>query len=223
MAGTTTNYSLPYPEPTDLVADYPALGQDLAEDLDTILAAKGDIAGETWTGTHNFAGATVTGIPSGLAFIDGAAPSSAASVSFDNCFSATYQNYLITWDLTTSASVEVLMRFRASSTDDTSSNYKMTHNRTSGSGGVDLSETIAYIPIGFTGDTVRRIGTMTVFGPYDASATFFMDQNYSACGTPNTGITGGRLDVAASKDGFTIYPVSGNITGIVRVYGIANA
>lgn len=40
MAGTTTNYSLPYPESTDLVASYPALGQDLAEDLDTILAAK---------------------------------------------------------------------------------------------------------------------------------------------------------------------------------------
>lgn len=42
MAGTTTNYSLPYPESTDLVASYPALGQDLAEDLDTILAAKLD-------------------------------------------------------------------------------------------------------------------------------------------------------------------------------------
>lgn len=39
MAGTTTNFSLPYPEPSDLVANYPALGQSLAEDLDDILSA----------------------------------------------------------------------------------------------------------------------------------------------------------------------------------------
>lgn len=40
MAGATPIYSLPYPEPSDLVANYPALGQDLAEDLDGILASK---------------------------------------------------------------------------------------------------------------------------------------------------------------------------------------
>jgi hypothetical protein len=44
MAGATPNYSLPYPEPSDLVANYPALGQDLAEDLDDILATKLDEA-----------------------------------------------------------------------------------------------------------------------------------------------------------------------------------
>ena len=45
MAGATPIYSLPYPEPSDLVANYPALGQDLAEDLDGILASKLDLAG----------------------------------------------------------------------------------------------------------------------------------------------------------------------------------
>lgn len=40
MPGTTPIYGLPYPESTDLVANYPALGQDLAEDLDSILNGK---------------------------------------------------------------------------------------------------------------------------------------------------------------------------------------
>lgn len=40
MAGTTPIYGLPYPQSSDLVSAYPALGQDLATDLDGILAAK---------------------------------------------------------------------------------------------------------------------------------------------------------------------------------------
>lgn len=34
MAGSTPIYGLPYPEPSDLVANYPALGENLAEKLD---------------------------------------------------------------------------------------------------------------------------------------------------------------------------------------------
>ena len=45
MAGTTPIYGLPYPQSSDLVSAYPALGQDLAEDLDGILASKLDKAG----------------------------------------------------------------------------------------------------------------------------------------------------------------------------------
>jgi len=37
MPGTTPVYGFPYPEPTDLVADYPALGQQLAEDIEDVL------------------------------------------------------------------------------------------------------------------------------------------------------------------------------------------
>ena len=40
MAGTTPIYGFPYPESSDLVANYPALGQNLAEDVETELAAQ---------------------------------------------------------------------------------------------------------------------------------------------------------------------------------------
>ena len=52
MAGTTPIYGLPYPQSSDLVSAYPALGQDLAEDLDGILAAKlGTLSVNAQTGT----------------------------------------------------------------------------------------------------------------------------------------------------------------------------
>jgi hypothetical protein len=37
MAGSTPIYGFPYPQPSDLVANYPALGQQLAEDVETEL------------------------------------------------------------------------------------------------------------------------------------------------------------------------------------------
>lgn len=39
MAGSTPIYGFPYPESSDLVANYPALGQDLAEDIESVLSA----------------------------------------------------------------------------------------------------------------------------------------------------------------------------------------
>jgi hypothetical protein len=41
--GTTPIYGFPYPDPSDLVANYPALGQQLAEDVETEIAAASKI------------------------------------------------------------------------------------------------------------------------------------------------------------------------------------
>lgn len=45
MTGYTPIYNLPYPQPSDLVSAYPGTGQDLAEEVETVLAAKLPIAG----------------------------------------------------------------------------------------------------------------------------------------------------------------------------------
>jgi hypothetical protein len=39
--GTTPVFGFPYPDPSDLVANYPALGQQLAEDVETEILASG--------------------------------------------------------------------------------------------------------------------------------------------------------------------------------------
>jgi hypothetical protein len=38
--GTTPIYGFPYPDPSDLVANYPALGQQLAEDVEDVIDAR---------------------------------------------------------------------------------------------------------------------------------------------------------------------------------------
>lgn len=40
MTGYTPIYNLPYPQASDLVSAYPGTGQDLAEEVETVLAAK---------------------------------------------------------------------------------------------------------------------------------------------------------------------------------------
>lgn len=43
MPGSTPIYGFPYPDPSDLVANYPALGQQLAEDVEDEIAASSTI------------------------------------------------------------------------------------------------------------------------------------------------------------------------------------
>ena len=45
MTGYTPIYNLPYPQASDLVSAYPGTGQDLAEEVETVLAAKLGISG----------------------------------------------------------------------------------------------------------------------------------------------------------------------------------
>ena len=40
MPGATPIYGFPYPDPSDLVANYPALGQQLAEDVEDVIDAR---------------------------------------------------------------------------------------------------------------------------------------------------------------------------------------
>jgi hypothetical protein len=61
MPGTTPIYGFPYPEPTDLVADYPALGQQLAEDVETEIAAASVIKQVVTTNRTDTFSASVSG------------------------------------------------------------------------------------------------------------------------------------------------------------------
>ena len=64
----------------------PATGGDESIELSTALAAKGDVTGETWTGTHDFTGATVTGAGGGKVLqviaANYATPTATTSTSF---------------------------------------------------------------------------------------------------------------------------------------------
>lgn len=224
MAGTTPNYGLPYPQSSDLVSAYPALGQDLATDLDGILAAKAPTASPTFTGTVDFTGATVTGLASaGLTLITAQTFSAASTVSVNNCFSATYDYYLMLIDGVASSDNAIGFRMRVSGSDATGANYneqRVNVNNTTFFGNQTTGATFAHIGAFGTGNpnTIRA----DIYNPYLTKPTSIF----------GAGVYGNALEMRAahhtlstSYTGITLSAGFGapTITGTLRIYGYKNS
>ena len=210
----------------------------------TAIDAKGDLIGGT--GADTFArlavgangtvltadSAEATGLkwaaPSSgsLVYITGASPSGSSAVNINNCFTSTYQNYLIVFNLLGSTGTNLSMRLRNSGTDVTASNYSyfgqsIQPNGTSGAW---------YNANGSKWDvndlsTVKTTGTITIMNPQETNyTTAQVNTTRLTNGTTGRFITQGFTNNASlSSDGFSIFPDSGTCTGTVRVYGITNS
>lgn len=196
MPGTTPIYGFPYPEPSDLVANYPALGQELAEDIEAVLPTLG-----------------------GLTLIDDESFSAVASISLNNVFSATYQNYFITMTGTASANTDLVCRMRASGSDQSGSVYDR--------GTFACSTTTLAFYSGASSSTVgiqsaiysanRINAVINVFDPFTAST----QTNLLFTMNSQSYFTGfGRCTSTTQFDGITFFPNTGTITGRLRVYGL---
>jgi hypothetical protein len=203
MAGSTPIYGFPYPQPSDLVANYPALGQELAEDIEAVLPTLG-----------------------GLVSLASATPSAASSTIFDNVFSSTYRQYLVAWVLVGSATADLAARFRSGSppADDTSSNYHrqliQVNNATfAGERTTSTSCKISQI-------RTNAIGNMFVINnPNSAlvTTTSSMAQADFAGGTVSD--VQYRADVNALNTttqytGITLFPSTGTYTGRINIFGV---
>lgn len=162
----------------------------------------------------------------GLALITTSTFSAAASVSVNSCFSATYDQYLILVSMTTmSVSTNLQMRLRASSSDNTASNYY--YNGPEASTSVTTTITAARSNGLTTGFFLGVNGTMpgscaiTLHSPFLAEKTRYTVASISGGGTDASICNlGGIMSVTNSYDGFTLYGVSAsNLTGNVRIYG----
>jgi len=198
--GTTPIYGFPYPDPSDLVANYPALGQELAEDIEAVLPTLG-----------------------GLQLITTQSFSAAASFSVNNCFSATYRNYRVIVNIpTVSVNAQtVSMKLRASGTDSSVGYYYAAWVVTSSAGtGTQVGSNLNEFNPMETSNTGRvSLLSMDLGGPFTTNRTT-VTYNYGAM----TGVAfmrhgAGTHDVSTSYDGFTMTVASGNMTGNVEVYG----
>lgn len=209
MPGTTPVYGFPYPEPTDLVADYPALGQNLAEDIEAVLPT---IAGLS------------TAIPTSIANSGGTASLSAntvtftgvSSVSLNGVFTAASNNYRVITRLTASSGGALLyMRLRLAGTD-AATNYDQQRFYASGA-------TIAGQYTG--GNTFGGIGALlTTANAYSVDIhTPFVAQStiLSSVGGYSQGVEIFTTvhTTATAYDGVTLLPSAGTITGTISVYG----
>jgi hypothetical protein len=144
-----------------------------------------------------------------------------SAVSFDNCFTSTYLNYRVVMNFTSSASNQLYVRLRASSTDNTTSNYNAGWQYVqTGNGGATAvignnSGSFFYFVDTVTG-AVGHSATMDIANPQTSNYTIYTSRciwgGYYMQG-------GGNFNDTTSFDGITFYPNGGTITGTISIYG----
>jgi hypothetical protein len=212
MPGTTPVYGFPYPEPTDLVADYPALGQQLAEDIEAVLPDVGGLAQVAPTSIANSGGSAST-TANTTTF------SGVSSISLNGVFSATYTHYRMIIVYTASTGNGVNLRLRAAGTDIVGNLYY--NQRVSGES-TTVAATRTVNPDTFwggylVGTTVRNNAVIELTEPFATERTGMLTQHmYSTTGLY---LHGGYYNATTSADGCTFYTTTGTITGIVSVFG----
>ncbi len=163
----------------------------------------------------------------GLVLISSQTFTAQSSISYNNVFTSTYENYKIFFNaVTNSSDGDLAFRLRASGTDYTTANQHYTYIERAGSGfntGAAASGT--GIDIG-KGRPSKSDIEITVFSPQRASTqtTLLSNCMYFSSGVNHGNFQGGgAFNTTSSYDGFTIYVGGGQtITGRIRVYGIQN-
>lgn len=167
-------------------------------------------------------------VASGLTLINTTSFSAVASQSFNDVFSATYDNYLVEWSCIGSTSNNIVTRMRVSGTDNTTTGDYRYAGYSTNSGTTTLSgnasgATVNYFYTGDAGTTTYSNGTMNISQPFSSSKAVTLDYEWAQWN--GTNLTGqnyhGGLIVNTSYTGFTFVALSGTITGTVSIYGVA--
>ena len=250
MANPTTNYGFVLPTSTDLVTDLPADFDVALQGVDTRLKALqpgttlGDIAYSSATANTNTRlaiGSTsqvltvAGGVPtwatpavsaSALTLISSESFSAVTSKSINNCFSATYQNYMIYVNLTSQTGGDLnYLKLRVSGTDSSASyNFVrvVAYDSTVAGASTD-SSTNGYL-IGTNASTDGGATRIDVYNPALARATYFYSAGNRKNGTSmELESSVGNHDVATAYDGLTLVTSGSAFAGNIRVYGVQNA
>jgi len=144
-----------------------------------------------------------------------------SSVSLNDVFSSTYENYAILLNITSATIADaILMRLRVSGSDNSSSNYywSLIYQNFSGATsplGANSNGLTTSFRVGYSSSTTRAF--IQLLSPFATSQTSFN----SDAGNHNNdfALNGGNTSVTTSYTGFTIIPASGTLTGTLSVYG----
>jgi hypothetical protein len=204
--GTTTNNGWPTPVATDLVKDGWEAIKDLGDAIDTTLGVYAPLT-------------------PGLTLINTTSFTAVASQSVNDVFSATYNLYLIKYNITAKSTGAIQgLRLRFSGLDDTGSNYFRNSpyfraNSTTVSGGWAAISSMEFGQ--FSNDGIGS-GTVELVNPFGAVKTNYLLDTLDTGSTTNQNtrsFTYGIHNLTTSYTGFTIITGSGTITGSVSVYG----
>ena len=182
----------------------------------------------TSAGVSIYYPSAVTTTAPGFVFIASASPSAVTSVSINNCFTSTYENYRIMFGATAaSAGGSLSLRLRASAVD-TTTNYASQFIETtsttvaSNSNGTGTDEWY----LGSLNTPVANGFSIDVYRPQLAQKTAFTgiaNNQYTAGTATILHLLGGSQTDATQFDGFTLKSDGITFTGKIYVYGYSNS
>jgi hypothetical protein len=148
--------------------------------------------------------------------------SACATLSLNDVFSSTYDNYLIDMRHLSSASVEyVRFRLRASGSDNSTASSYVYQRLESGSSTVAGSRTTSNeAHSGYTSSSNRSGDTIYIYGPNLAQPTAGRSVNSNGFLGALLGDVAWTHNQSTAYDGFSIYPPSGTLSGLIKVYGL---
>jgi hypothetical protein len=251
LKGGTTGQVLAKASGTDL--DFSWVAQDDSNAIqNAIVDAKGDLIAATAadtparlaigtngqiltadsTAATGIKWATPATTTSGLTLIAKTTFTSAASQSFNNVFSATYDNYLvkIVLDASSTSGGNTSMRLRASGTDLTSATYarqQINASNTTVSAVRGTGET-SFVDNGYIDSAAGSYASfdMTFYAPFLTKVTRITHiAGHDFTGSAQSSwrsVTYGNSSTS-SYDGFTIIAGAGSLNGTAYIYGMANA
>jgi len=231
----------PYVESSDLVANYPAVSESLAErvDLVGVLPFEDSAARTTALPTptdgqysylqdtnsteyYNGTAWVAAGVDPGITHINTTTFTTVSSVSLNDVFTSTYENYLLTMNIKGSTTDTTYLRVRASGTDNTASNYNYGRIFVGITATQALSHTsnatFTSTPMSST-NTINSFVNVQIAKPQLVDLTVILSQSAGV----NMDFLTTKLTVTTAYDGVTIFPGSGTITGNIRVYGYKNS
>jgi hypothetical protein len=151
------------------------------------------------------------------------------TTSVNNCFSATYMNYMLVMsEVNTSAQAALTFRFRVGGVDSSTGYYSVALESTYSAGLYSSrtanNGTAVVMPIVQTQITAKSGGTIFMQQPFSATTTSY--QFLGADHETSRGINNGSgfHNVATSYDGFSLILSTGTFSnGTIKVYGLANS
>ena len=171
--------------------------------------------------------AAPAGGSSALTFIASASPSAVSSQSFNNCFSSTYQNYLIVMNLLNSAGEDPLLyRMRLSGTDASGSDYDYIQEFVYNTNQLVASTNNATnARASIVANGVQSAVIINVNRPFDAAPTLLLSNAswYNGNDAMRKIGVGAVHNVSTSYDGITFLTTGGTMTGTIRIYGYSNS
>ena len=146
--------------------------------------------------------------------------SGASSVSLNDVFSTTYQNYRILITGTGTANQDFGMRLRVSNSDDsTASSYVYQYINGNSTTVAGLRNTTNLWYVGIIGSTLKSQLELTLAYPFEVSPTNFYCSSASGESSAFLRLSGGTHNQSTSYTGFSLIASSGTISGEVSVYG----